>query len=175
MVLWKSGMRQTPARLNDPPAKAMCRLNQVAAGTVLNNNTNTALAWDGEDYDTAGLHSLLSNLSYVVISAAAGDGIYLCKGTVMIPARTDYQTVGCVIAKNGVNQQPWTREGPNAVSAQRSFSAEARLPLVVGDRVELVANQANGAAVAVTTVFANPAVSSFACVFEVEKIAALPS
>lgn len=143
--------------------KPMCRLVQFTTGTSVPDNTNTALSFDSEEYDTHNMHSTSVNPTRVTIQAG-WDGIYLCKGTIFVPTAADYNTIGAVIAKNGANQAPWERVGPNNSSAQRTASTEARLSLVAGDYIELVAYQDNTANTSRTT----PVGSSFEPVLEVE-------
>lgn len=137
--------------------RPMCRLLQVAAGTVINDNTNTTLTWDTEDYDYGGLHAAGS--SQLIITRA---GVWDFRSVIFLPSATDYVTLGIVIAKNAVNQPPWERIGPNATSAQRTVKVETSFLCAVGDAITAVGYQDNTAGTARTTVFG----SSFEGVFE---------
>jgi hypothetical protein len=137
--------------------RPMCRLLQVAAGTVLNHAANTPLTWDTEDYDYGGLHAAGS--ANIVINRA---GVWEFTMTLHLPSRADYQTIGCVVAKNGTNQPPWERLGPSTVSNQRSTQTNTKFLCAVNDIITGVGFQSNGASAAVTTVFG----SAFECVLE---------
>lgn len=141
--------------------RPMCRLTQVGTGTSMVSSANTTLAWDTEDYDYGGLHAAGS--TNVVLTRS---GIWEAIFTLFVPARSDYTTIGAVIAKNGVNQAPWDRVGPNATSAQRTARAYAKLACASGDILTAVGNQANAAASTLVT----PVGSSFESVFEVTFI-----
>jgi hypothetical protein len=138
-----------------------CRLLQVGAGTSCADNTNTTLTWDTEDYDYGGLHAAGS--ANVVITRA---GIWEFRLKVFFPAAADYLTIGCVVAKNGANQPPWDRLGPNNTSAQRTTGTTTEFLCAVGDIITAVGLQDNSAGTARTTVFG----SSFECVFEAKFI-----
>lgn len=146
---------------------ASARLFQNSAGTSLTDNTNTAITFDSESWDTDGMHSTSVNTSRVTITSSAGAGIYVCRGTVHLPGRSDYTTIGACIAKNGTNLAPFERWGPNTASVARTVTVECRVQLVVGDYVELIGFQDNTANVAVTTAFG---ASSFTTVLEVQKL-----
>jgi hypothetical protein len=139
---------------------------QVSAGTNITDAITTVLAFDTEEYDDLAMHSPSVNPSRITITTAAGDGRYYFKGTLFVPARSDYLTIGCVIAKNGANQPPWTREQPGANSAQRTVSTSLIIPMVVGDYCEFNGFQDNTANATVAT----PAGSSFESVFECFKV-----
>lgn len=137
--------------------KPACRLLQVGAGTSLTHNANTPLLWDTEDYDYGGLH--VAGTANIVLTRS---GVWSFDLTVMLPARSDYITIGACIAKGGTNQAPFARWGPNATSAQRSVSTHASLLCAAGDVITGIGFHANTAAVAVTT----SAGSSFSSAFE---------
>lgn len=141
--------------------RPMCRLLQVGAGTSCPDNTNTTLTWDTEDYDYGGLH--VAGSSNIVITKA---GVWEFNLKVFFPTAGDYITIGCVVAKNGANQPPWDRLGPNATSAQRTTATECQLLCAVGDVITAVALQDNTASAARVTVFG----SSFECVFEAKFV-----
>lgn len=141
------------ATLNRLLKPAMCRLTQGSAGTALTDSVNTPISFDTEDYDDFGMHSPSVNPTRITITAAAGDGKYEFKGTLALPSRADYLTIGCAIAKNGVAQAPWERSGPNVTANQRTCATTATLTMVVGDYVELLGLQDNTGNAALTTPF----------------------
>jgi hypothetical protein len=153
----------TMNRLLKPP---MCKVYQGSAGQNIADNTNTALTWDSEEYDDLGMHSTSVQPTRITITSAAGDGKYQFKGTFFVPNRTDYVTIGVAIAKNGTNQAPFIRVGPNASNSSRSVMTSTTIAMVVGDYAEVTAFQDNTANATIATPFG----SSFQCVFECIKV-----
>lgn len=156
----------TAAHINRLLSPPMCKVYQGSAGTSIPDNANTVLSWDSEEYDDLGMHSTSVNPTRITIVSAAGDGKYKFTGSLFVPSRSDYATIGVVIAKNGVNQAPFIRVGPNATSAQRSVMTTTTIAMVVGDYCEVFGYQDNTANLSVTTSFG----SSFQPVFECVKV-----
>lgn len=142
------------------------RLTQVAAGTTLNDSTNTAISFDGEDIDTHGFHSPSVNPTRITPTVA---GVYRFYGTIMLPGAVDYLTLGACIAKNTVNQAVFTRIQPGATSAQRSVSVSDVVLTMNGttDYCELIGFQDNTANTAKVTSFG---ATSFTCSFGCEYV-----
>jgi hypothetical protein len=156
-------LASTINRLLNPPK---CKVYQGAAGQNIADNTNTALTWDSEEYDDLGMHSTSVQPTRITITSAAGDGKYQFKGTFFVPNRTDYVTIAVAIAKNGTNQAPFIRVGPNASNVSRSVQVETTIVMAVGDYAEVIAFQDNGANATIATPFG----SSFQSVFECIKV-----
>jgi hypothetical protein len=141
--------------------RPMCRLLQVGSALTLVNGANTTMTWDTEDFDYGGLH--VAGSANVIVTKA---GVWKARGSLLLPARTDWQTVGACIARNGVNLPTFERWGPSAVGNQRSVTVTTNALYAVGDTISLVGFQTNVAAASVVTAFG----SSFENSFDVEFI-----
>lgn len=58
-----------------------CRLYLSAATTSINDNSETAISWDSEDFDVGNLHDVVTNPERITIPTG-GDGLYLVVGQV---------------------------------------------------------------------------------------------
>lgn len=103
------------------------------------NNTNTAVTWDTEDFDTDGFHSTSSNTSRFTIPSGKA-GKYLCTAT----WRWDNNATGdryVAIWKNGVAAKTFFTA---ATTNYPSGTVTAVLNLAVNDYVEFYAVQNSG-------------------------------
>lgn len=126
-----SGMRLTPARLNQPVVRA----RQITLQTIT-NNTWTSITFTAEDIDTHGMHSTATNTSrFTVPSGYAGI----------------YELSGGVSWAGGTTGQRWTRWALNGTEIDGSGTSidatsggqaltdaqTITVSLVAGDYIEL--------------------------------------
>lgn len=139
----------------------------VAAGTQsLPNNTATAIAFAGEDYDSHGGHDTVTNNSRWTVPAG-WDGYYDLRGAVTHGARTDYSFVDAWVRKSGTVNIPSSGRRPGGNQSQvNTVPVFARVFLSAGEYVELVAQQNNTAAVAQLTNQSGQFTSTFEITFD---------
>lgn len=133
-----------------PVARLTCNAPQSIPNNVV---AGTAILFPTEDYDTHGGHDLVTNNSRWIVPAGF-DGTYDIRGTVFHGARADYQIIDAWIRKNGAtNIAPSGRRGPMGTTTAQANAVQtfARIALVAGDYIELMAMQINTAALAVNT------------------------
>jgi hypothetical protein len=132
--------------LANPPA---CRVYN--SGTQnLAHNTEVALTFDSERFDTAGLHSTSATTSRITAPVA---GIYDIVGHVQLQGDTDYISILISIRLNGTTHIAAVRETNPGVSAnQKMFSVGTFYKLAASDYVELCVTQENTSAGTNTTI-----------------------
>jgi hypothetical protein len=132
--------------LANPPA---CRVHN--SGTQnLANNTEVALTFDSERYDTDTMHSTSSNTSRITATTA---GLYLITGHVQITGDTDYISIVVSIRLGGTTAVAAIREtAPGTSANQKMFSIATVYKLAAGNYVELTVSQENTSAGTSTTV-----------------------
>lgn len=140
------------------------RLIQQAAQSFT-DSTEAAVTFGvgSEDIDTHGFHDTASNTSRITPTVA---GYYSLSGVYITVARTDYNTIGAGIGKNGTVAGPRARIGPNAVSASRTATVNTILSANgTTDYFELFGVQDNVANAAVLTAVGGSFASAIECVF----------
>lgn len=116
--------------------KPIGRIEQNTPQTGITDNTETAITFDTEDFDTAGYHSTSSNTSRVTPTLA---GKYRVVGTVCLASASDYVFVEAIIRKNGTTNM----RGSTRVAAPVSTTVLVQVSGMVtmngsGDYFELV-------------------------------------
>lgn len=121
MASFEVGDILTADALNATVDLPLCRLVQQTAQS-LTDNTDTALTFGSgsEVVDTHGMHDESTNNTRVTPNVA---GWYEVTATLIMTARTDYNTIVATVARNGTVQSTRDRTGPNAVSSARTASA----------------------------------------------------
>lgn len=150
---WTPGEYPTAAQLNqdlrdnvsflaNPPA---CRVRRTTAQAI-NNNTETALTFDAERYDTDGMHSTSSNTSRITFNTA---GLYTVGATLELAAATDYSRWYVTIKLNATTYLAlWQDQDPGTASGGRNTTISTTYKFAAADYVELYVLQQNGAAAA---------------------------
>lgn len=115
-----------------------------SATQSISSGVTTAITFDGEDFDTDGFHSTVSNTSRITIPTGKG-GKYQVTGLPHLDSLVAGNNVTVAILKNGV-----------AIGPRISYQAGATLPvglplvvlldLVATDYIEVAVNHNNGAA-----------------------------
>jgi hypothetical protein len=124
-----------------------CSLWKSANQSVA-NNTNTAITFDSESFDTDGFHSTSSNTSRVTIPAGKA-GYYLITGTLSWAANA---TGGrwCYLRKNGSMVSaiavPYAMQGSSASGVWTAGAFSHIGNFAVSDYIELFAEQGSGGA-----------------------------
>jgi hypothetical protein len=126
--------------LLNPPR---CRLYQTAT-TSMPSGTATAILFDTEEDDTDSMHSTSTNTSRIVCNAA---GLYQVIATLGFAGNaTGYRRVD--LRKNG-GPTPFATVSVQAASSLSSaVQVVAKVPLAVGDYVEMYGTQNSGSALA---------------------------
>jgi hypothetical protein len=123
--------------LANPPA---CRVHNSAAQNLA-NNAGVALTFNSERFDTAAMHSTVTQTSRITAPVA---GLYTIAGHVQIQGDTDFISVVVDIRLNGTTPIATVRDQNPGVSAnQKMFSVSTIYKLAAGDYVELVVTQEN--------------------------------
>lgn len=142
----------------------LVRLIQATTQSIA-NNADVALTFGtgSTDIDTHSFHSETTNTTRITPKVA---GYYRFDTQLYMPGRADYSFLGAAIAKNGVSVATRDRNGPNANASSRSADTSAILAMNgTTDYAEAWANQANTAAVAVSTNINASFTSSFSAEF----------
>ena len=109
----------------------------------INSGARTAVTWDTEEWDNAGLHSTSSNTSRVTVPTA---GIYLC--TAMILWATNNTTgeryIEIDVNAGGINR---THFPPVNATTNHAMVLSKQMKLVANDYVEVIVLQSSGGAV----------------------------
>lgn len=146
------GEIETAAYLNSVAAAAnfllnppMCRATQITTGQVLTTSgTYYAVSFNGEDYDTDGIHSTSTNPTRLV---AQTDGKYQIIAQISFAQNTTgYRKT--YINANGV--QIATATIPTVTGAASGVVAVASAQLVAGQYVEVYAMQTSGGSLALS-------------------------
>lgn len=99
--------------------RPVCRVVANAVQSIP-DNTQTALTFGQEDFDSHSFHSTSSNTSRITPTVA---GIYRFYGTVHLSARNDWTSVNVIMRKNGTTSPaPAERAGNNANSIAASWA-----------------------------------------------------
>lgn len=126
------------------------------------NNTNVAIAFAGEDFDTHSFHDIVTNNTRIT-PTALWPGYYRFRTGIIHGARTDYLTVDCFFRKNGTTLVPPgnRRQLATTASGFQGVTAECMVFLdpSLGDYMEVIGLQSNVAAVAQNTAFSSPLIN----------------
>lgn len=141
-AVWNQDVVDNVAFLANPPA---CRVRRTTAQSI-NNNTETAITFDAERYDTDGMHSTSSNTSRITINTA---GIYTIGATLELAAATDYSRWYVTIKLNATTYLAlWQDQDPGTANGGRNVTITTDYKFAAADYVELYVLQQNGAAAA---------------------------
>lgn len=140
---WVAGERPTAAQFNEeirdwvaalanPPA---CRVNHNTTQSI-NDNTETALVFNSERYDTDSMHSTSSNTSRITFNTA---GLYVVGGTAaLVNGSADWVRVSLGIRLNGTTSLGFqTVSDQNGSSHNPHISNVTTYKFAVNDYVEL--------------------------------------
>lgn len=123
------------------PPRARCYQTAV---TSMPNGTATAILFDTEEDDTDSMHSIATNTSRIVCNAA---GLYQVIATLGFAASaTGYRRVD--LRKNGGATPFATVSVAAAPSLSSAIQVVAKVPLAVGDYIEMYGTQNSGGALA---------------------------
>jgi len=117
-------------------------LYKSGATQTIANNTNTAVTFDSEFFDTDGFHSTSSNTSRVTIPAGMA-GYYSIVSTAVVWDINGSGVRGVGVYKNGVALTSSFEIIPNA-SVYVSNALSTVVQLAVGDYIELYIKQTSG-------------------------------
>jgi hypothetical protein len=118
-----------------------CRLNNSAAQSIP-NTTWTNLTFDHEEYDTDGMHSLVTNTDRITCVTA---GKYLVLGFVYFAANATGNRQ-LLLLKNGGSTEIFSFEGNPTASSGCLTNVYCIIELAVGDYLQLQAYQNSGGA-----------------------------
>lgn len=107
---------------------------------TLTNNTNTAITWDSENFDSDGFHDNATNNTRITIPAGKA-GKYLFTGLESFPANATGGRVVFIFKNGSYVGIPFTLNG---VAVEYRISWSWMLDLIVGDYVEFYALQVSG-------------------------------
>ena len=137
--------------MNNPPVGRV-----LASGTQsMTHNTNTAVAFGAEDFDTHSFHDIVTNNSRVTPTTGYA-GYYEFHGAVFHGSRADYTTNDAFFRKNGTTLiPPGNRRQPPLISGFQSVHTFCTVALdpASSDYIELMGLQVNGASAAQVTAF----------------------
>jgi len=121
-----------------------CRLKQTA-GQTISNNTNTAIQWNSEDYDTDAFHDNSTNNTRVTIPSGKA-GKYLFVGNCFndTGAATTVGRMGRALHKNGTAVNTTYIENTTSASSYETWTIHTVLDLAVGDYVQWFVSQTSG-------------------------------
>jgi hypothetical protein len=128
----------------------VCKLVAQAIQSIPYNSAAVLQFGAGsEEIDTHNFHDTSVNASRITPTIA---GYYRLTGSYVTVARGDYQNLGCVINKNGVNAGVFHRRGESTFNVLKTAYTETILACNgTGDYFELAVYQVNAAAVAANT------------------------
>lgn len=116
----------------------------ASAAQSVNNDTETALTLDTEDFDVGGLHSTSVNSNRMTI-ASGGDGLYAVTGQATFAANaTGYRAL--YVRVNGAQVGQVLISGGHSAATVTILNATALVSLVATDYVELAVRHTAGAA-----------------------------
>lgn len=124
--------------------------------TTIAASTWTLMTFSGEDWDTASMHSGVTNTSRLTIPTD-GDGLYLLSGTVTLDKANSASPTHIMIRKNsagdygtGTHIAQATGVLSTALYVVSGLVINTMVKLVAGDYVELFVRQDHSAGVALT-------------------------
>jgi hypothetical protein len=122
------------------------RVSVTKSGTQsIANNTNTAITFDGEDYDSDSIHSTSSNTSRLTIPTGA-DGVWRVTYTLYFAA-VAAGTIRAGIAKNaGTDRYGRTYQTIQSSLDDGTLIGAADIKVAAGDYLELYVTHVNGSA-----------------------------
>jgi len=119
-----------------------CWLGKSANQSIA-NNTETAITWDQETYDTDGFHSTSTNTSRITIPAGFA-GYYQLSGFIVMGGATAGSRTSCYVKKNGSTYLT-NSEVPSAANGSTCYLTQI-LYLTAGDYIEVTFYQSTGSA-----------------------------
>jgi hypothetical protein len=132
------------ANVVNPPTVGLFNLLPPA---LTNNATNVIVFPDAEEYDSASMHSTVTNTSRITIPAD-GAGVYRFSGEARFnPSATGFRTVG--VLKNGTTEIAASKTVSVSAGDLPVISTVGQAKLVGGDYIELYCFQNSGGSLAV--------------------------
>lgn len=123
--------------LADPPA---CRVFHSVNQSIL-HNTNTAVLFNSERYDTDSMHSTAALTTRITINTA---GLYLVGANVDFAPDTDYFDLFLYLRIDGTTQIAFTRDvNPGTASLSRIMNINTVYKFAVAQYVEVIVLQSN--------------------------------
>lgn len=122
-------------------AKPMCRAYRTADQSIA-TNTQTAVTFDGERYDVAGMHSTVSNTSRLTVPSGWG-GIYHLGASVRFEANATGQR-WVALRVSGTLRIAISGSTQAAAGLAESLSVACDWQLGEGDYVEMIVYQTSG-------------------------------
>lgn len=134
-----SGNVWAPAPFNPPT----CRVRKTANQSI-NNNTQTVVTFDDERWDTDNMHDNVTNNNRITFNTA---GLYIVTATGEFTSTSDFLFSGLFLSLNGTTTiAVGDGSGTSSfVSAGRWMNITTVYRFVVGDWIQLMVQQANGA------------------------------
>lgn len=135
-----------------------------AAATSIPHNTNTAVPFAAEDYDTHGFHDIVTNNTRIAPTSTWA-GYYAFTAGIIHGSRADYTLVDCFWRKNGSILVPPGNRRQLAATAAAGFQGvtavcQVFLDPAAGDYMEVLALHVNTAAVAQNLAFSSPLIAT---------------
>jgi len=144
-VLTATNFNNAQTTLNNHTVPAMCRISQ-SGGQTINDATNTTITFSAEQFDTDGMHDLVTNNSRITINTA---GVYLVVGSLNYTAGVSDDAALNILKNGSGGNGAFVSFGPANTSA--GMTTTTVLNLVVTDFLQLQAYQNNSANTSRTT------------------------
>jgi hypothetical protein len=137
---WGNSVKAATDYLANPPA---CRVFTTAT-TAFVTGTWGAVPFDSESWDTAAMHSTITNTSRITVPAA---GLYIVEGVICFAGNaTGLRLAGLRVNSSATNPPNWGSHYANNVGAAfpPHVPISATIKMAANDYVELVAWQSSG-------------------------------
>ena len=138
-ILTAATMTDIQTNLTNQRVPPMCRINQTS-GQTINDATNTVLTFAGEQFDTDGMHDLVTNNSRITIQTA---GVYLVTGSANYTAGVSDDAAINILKNGSGGNGGYVAFGPANTTA--GMTTTTLLSLAVSDYLELSVYQNNSA------------------------------
>jgi len=151
-----------------------CGVYHSSADPTIANNTDTAITWDGEEFNSegAGLHSTSVNPSRLIVPAGMA-GLWRVQAVLAwVTSASGQRQVW--LRKNGAGASIAGSNFPAAPAGTITVAVDKMVVLAVGDYLEVMAWQNSGAGLAVScngTMFGTGALASHSSYAEFEFMA----
>lgn len=126
---------------HNPPA---CRVYNTTDQSIP-SNSQTAVTFNSEFYDTDSMHSTSLLTSRVTINMA---GVYVITGHIAYTAGSDYTYTQAIIRRNGTDLLAVQKVPPSTSNQSQLLTVATTWKFTVGEYIELTTTQVNGATAA---------------------------
>lgn len=124
-----------------------CRVDRGTSNLAIAHNTDVTIAFTEEAFDTDGMHSTVTNNSRITIQTA---GVYVVGFSGTMIAGSDYTFILATVQLNGGTPIARQQIPGTSASVPQRISMSTVYQFVVGDYIEVLLLQRNGASTART-------------------------